>query len=342
MRVAYNKSSPRLRRIEMSILLIFQNLRRKIVSDLQLEKERIKLQRRSEIVNAGFDCGDKQCFLEHHFVQTCAIYLPTNNTECQIPCKLKGCKHEIHHFISCPMWMCLPHTTISPQTSTESTTTTTTTPRTTTTATTTTPRTTTSTTPRTTSTSTTPITLSTLKSTSSTSSSSSTGTPFPPSSNYEILGYSSVVLNICLIFVLVWLLRKVFCKTEQTPEQQIRNRVELNPIIRQRPPNTDHLFTLDSEDEGESTPLLRPSAPIECASNVARSPSLAFSGRSTTGWSWCNITITPPISASRQRNQNEFEQEISIAQRNFLHMKTFKPVDVRNRIDERHTQETTV
>jgi hypothetical protein len=322
-------------------------LRKKIATDLQLEKERFKLLRRSEIVNTGIDCGDKQCVLEHHLMQNCIVYLPANNTECQIPCKLSGCKQEVHHFISCPTWMCLPHTTTT-STPTTSTTTTSSTTSTSSKSTTTTSRTTTTTstsstsTLETTTTTTRPTTTSQLTTT-ITSSTQST-TQIPPTSTTDILIYSSFALNICLILILIFLLWKFLCKTNQVPMQQPRNPVELNPIIRQRLPNNDHLFTLDSDDD-ESRPLLQPSAPILCTSSHqhSRQSSLsAVSARSTTGWSWCNITITPPVSASRHRNANEFEQEVAIAQNNFFHMRTFKPVDVRSRIDNTQNQETTV
>jgi hypothetical protein len=48
------------------------------------------------------DCGDKSCSLEHHVLNTCVLVLPTNVTNCQIPCDMSGCKTEIHHLISCP------------------------------------------------------------------------------------------------------------------------------------------------------------------------------------------------------------------------------------------------
>ena len=48
------------------------------------------------------DCGDKRCSLEHHVLNTCILILPTNVTNCQIPCDMSGCETEIHHLISCP------------------------------------------------------------------------------------------------------------------------------------------------------------------------------------------------------------------------------------------------
>jgi hypothetical protein len=48
------------------------------------------------------DCGNKSCSLEHHVLNTCVLVLPTNVTNCNIPCEMSGCKTEIHHLISCP------------------------------------------------------------------------------------------------------------------------------------------------------------------------------------------------------------------------------------------------
>lgn len=78
----------------------------------------------------SIDCGDKQCSLSHRILQNCVIYLHTNNTECAIPCKLDGCKTEMHHYINCPIWECTSYTTTT-MTTTSSTATTTNTPDTT-------------------------------------------------------------------------------------------------------------------------------------------------------------------------------------------------------------------
>jgi hypothetical protein len=44
----------------------------------------------------------------------------TNDSNCDIPCKLDGCQKELHHFISCPLWTCneLSTTTVSTTTTT--------------------------------------------------------------------------------------------------------------------------------------------------------------------------------------------------------------------------------
>jgi len=307
------------------------------------------MNRRSEQLT-GFDCGDKQCFLEHHFMQNCLIYVPTNNTECQIPCKLKGCSKEVHHFISCPVWMCLPHTTTTTSTTTTSMTTTTTAS----TSSSTTTR--TSTTSKTTSTSTATTTTSartTAKTTSTTipttsSTLSTTGSP-PQTSEFEAFFYISLAFNICfLALLLIVVLKRFFPRRTNTNRNttQRTQTVQLNPIIRQTP-NTDRFFSLtESDDEGESRPLLRQTTPIPCSYSAQseRLPSLVTSAKSTTGWSWSDITLTPPIFASRTQNPEEFQAQISIAQANFLQMSTFRPIDVRNRTPNTNneTQETTV
>lgn len=74
---------------------------------------------------SAIDCGDKQCSLTHKIMQNCIIYLHTNATDCVIPCKLGGCKTEMHHYINCPTWECNPYTTTTPSTTTSTMTTTT-------------------------------------------------------------------------------------------------------------------------------------------------------------------------------------------------------------------------
>ena len=70
--------------------------------------------RSSEVV----DCGTTECFLETQLVQNCIYYLHTNNSNCDIPCKLEGCKTELHHFIMCPIWTCEDKSTTTSTTST--------------------------------------------------------------------------------------------------------------------------------------------------------------------------------------------------------------------------------
>ena len=71
------------------------------------------------------DCGDKICFLRHQFLKDCYLFLHTNKTDCKIPCHLEGCKKELHHFMSCPIWECNASTTTTTVTSTSTTATTT-------------------------------------------------------------------------------------------------------------------------------------------------------------------------------------------------------------------------
>ena len=51
-------------------------------------------------------CPDKECFLSYHFKNRCTIFLPTNNSLCNIPCETSECKTEIHKEITCPIWLC--------------------------------------------------------------------------------------------------------------------------------------------------------------------------------------------------------------------------------------------
>jgi len=69
-------------------------------------------------------CPDKECFLSYHFKNRCTIYLPTNNSLCNIPCETKGCEIEVHKEITCPIWLCQELSTSTSTTSTTSTVTT--------------------------------------------------------------------------------------------------------------------------------------------------------------------------------------------------------------------------
>ena len=72
------------------------------------------------------DCGDKECSLRHQFLKDCYLYLHTNVTNCNIPCHLEGCKKELRHSMSCPIWECHNTTTTTTASTTTSTATTTT------------------------------------------------------------------------------------------------------------------------------------------------------------------------------------------------------------------------
>jgi hypothetical protein len=144
------------------------------------------------------DCIDKKCYLVHQLRQICVITLPTNNTDCSIPCLTSGCDHETHRNIVCPIWLCEPHTTTS-TTSTTSTTFSTT-------------STTLSTTEHTT----------TTTATSTTTSSSTTTAPPIPTSCHSVLLYLSVGLNVVLIvsfLVLLFYFLKIRKENRQFDEQ---------------------------------------------------------------------------------------------------------------------------
>jgi hypothetical protein len=68
---------------------------------------------------SGVDCGDRVCELSYHFEQVCKLFLPTNNSQCKIPCLETGCDFEIHKMVQCPVWTC-EHYTTTTSTSTSS------------------------------------------------------------------------------------------------------------------------------------------------------------------------------------------------------------------------------
>jgi hypothetical protein len=70
-------------------------------------------------VQKKVDCGNYECYEEYRMETNCIIYLETNQTQCNIPCLMTGCKTEVHHFTMCPLWICNE----KPTTSTTSTTT---------------------------------------------------------------------------------------------------------------------------------------------------------------------------------------------------------------------------
>jgi hypothetical protein len=62
----------------------------------------------------SIDCGDKVCYLTYEILESCVVYLPTNSSECQIPCKLHGCKTRILNGVRCALWQCDLYPTPSP------------------------------------------------------------------------------------------------------------------------------------------------------------------------------------------------------------------------------------
>ena len=167
----------------------------------------------------GIDCGDKQCYLEYRVIPDCYLILETNNTNCNIPCVMEGCDKELHHFIPCPLWNCEPITT-----STTSTTT--------------------STTTATTSTST------------STSTSTTTSRPDQPSQMSPLI-YTSIVLNIFFVaIVLAYLIVK--CRVQITT--RLANYRAQRTLPTRTVPNPNEHFSVGSSDNesdhDESKPLL--------------------------------------------------------------------------------------
>ena len=84
--------------------------------DLKLKKDMVKI--------SSVDCGDKECSINHRFMDRCKIFLHTNVTDCKIPCVLDGCQSEVHHFMNCPVWECHDYTTTTATTTTTTITTT--------------------------------------------------------------------------------------------------------------------------------------------------------------------------------------------------------------------------
>jgi len=287
-------------------------LRKRIVAELQLEKQRIRKARinRAGYDGTGVDCGSKQCTLEFHFKEKCAIFIPTNSTDCEIPCKTNGCKVETHHFISCPLWFCTPHSTTSTSsTSTSTTSATSTTSSSSTSATSTTSSSSTSTPTTATTSSATTSTSSTTSSSHSTSTTTSssrsttstsmipTSTKSPSTFSDSSILYSSIALNFLLMSIILFLLRKQIkkCYVQQQERRQQRredneeNYTSTNPILR-RPINHNDYFTLTSNSSlnDDYSPLIVPPADSRrrvTATNPIRSQSTqsAISARSTTG-----------------------------------------------------------
>lgn len=62
-----------------------------------------------------YDCGDHYCFVEHKLVDNCIVYTPDSRPNCSIPCFLDYCDFVIYHEINCPIYHCIPSTTLKPQ-----------------------------------------------------------------------------------------------------------------------------------------------------------------------------------------------------------------------------------
>ena len=60
------------------------------------------------------DCGATVCSLETRFLATCTLYVDeAPDLPCNYPCSLDHCTTEIHHYIQCPVWICVDKTTTS-------------------------------------------------------------------------------------------------------------------------------------------------------------------------------------------------------------------------------------
>lgn len=62
------------------------------------------------------NCDDKLCIWSYQVMESCVIYKATNNSNCQIPCKLEGCDFDITNGDDCQLWKCTfyPTTTAAP------------------------------------------------------------------------------------------------------------------------------------------------------------------------------------------------------------------------------------
>ena len=189
---------------------------------LRIRDERQRLRKRRDDSDSAIHCTDKDCFLEHVMMQNCKYYLQTNNTDCDIPCKLNGCQFELHHFILCPIWVChnLTTTTFATTTATQTTTASGMTSS-----------------IETTTTSVQPITFG----------------PLPPLDHpaYLILSFAAnVLLLFMVLLILAFKCRKHFRRCLQRRRyQQVQER--LNSHRRVSVTNSNELFTLSNSSDGE-------------------------------------------------------------------------------------------
>lgn len=223
-------------------------------------------------------CHDKECSLSHQILANCVIFLHTNNSNCNIPCELDGCRKEMHHYMNCPIWNCIPYTTTTM-------TTTTSTPYTTTTMTT------------TTSTQTTTVTDTTT---------TTTEMPFPPICptfrTESILLYISFFLNILFVLIIIALVIYLY-KKMYVRQSQNSNRTRRVSLL----DNNDHYFSIGSNDANESNSENLPLLERNCRRNQNQASSSIPVNNSPT---FENIALTPnsPLSMRNQvaEDQTEF------------------------------------
>ena len=202
----------------------------------------------------GIDCGDRQCYIEYKVLPDCFIYLETNNTNCIIPCKLDGCEREFHHFIVCPIWNCEAATT----TTTMSTTSTTT-----------------STTSMTTTTFTTPRTTTTER---------------PSSNKMSALIYTSIVFNIFLFaIVFAVIIHKIRARWQQYQSRRQQNTSQNDRPV---PPDPNQYYSLDSNSDSETDPLITP----ERRKGIAKSAERDSTVPTTIVNENTNVEVEPPPS----------------------------------------------
>jgi hypothetical protein len=183
------------------------------------------------------DCGTKECTLEHIMKENCFLYIFKNNTGCEIPCKLEKCQKQLYHFIDCPVWSCRDYSTTT-TTTTTTTLTTTTTDKT-----------------KTTTTSARPTTTNIPVPT----------TMIPLPIDHPTLVYSSLALNVLLVFVLVTVF---YYKCKKCIVRRVRNFRNRNQrphfaygphsdqSVRQRTRRVNRHFSVTSQNS-ENEPLLQ-------------------------------------------------------------------------------------
>ena len=76
----------------------FSSRNHEIASDLEE-----KIEKMMEITK---DCTHRVCELTFAIVNTCILYLKTDENTCDVPCDTRDCKIEVHHEIRCPIWTC--------------------------------------------------------------------------------------------------------------------------------------------------------------------------------------------------------------------------------------------